>query len=50
MQRTNNTIFIDDNEYTFNNIVESVLELYRFLLIVLSKIMNMMFYPHLQVI
>ena len=31
-------IFIDDNEYTFNNIVESVLELYRFpLLIVLPK-------------
>ena len=30
MQRTNSMIFIDDNEYTFNNIVESVLELYRF--------------------
>jgi len=38
MQRTNSMIFIDDNEYTFNNIVESVLELYRFpLLIVLPK-------------
>ncbi len=38
MKRTNSMIFIDDNEYTFNNIVESVLELYRFpLLIVLPK-------------
>lgn len=36
--RENNIIFIDDKTYTFNNIVESVLELYRFpLLIVLPK-------------
>ena len=38
MSRENSIVFIDDKEYTFNNIVESILELYRFpVLIVLPK-------------
>tara|TARA_B100001287_G_scaffold259817_1_gene247383 strand:- start:345 stop:1565 length:1221 start_codon:yes stop_codon:yes gene_type:complete len=38
LKRTTNNVYIDQNQYTFNNLVESILELYRFpVLIVLPR-------------